>query len=149
LHKAALHGHLSVVTYLLSPAGKADVHAQDGDGWTALHNACSKVCSHCGYQLQLTVLQGYLDIVRFMCESAGAADQLESDDEQTVRGVDIRSKGGWTPLSESRFIILWMYYLQPPVNASSKGHLPVVLYLLTKQAADPMVRYILHFSTSH
>ncbi len=28
----------------------------------------------------------------------------------------------------------------PLVNASSKGHLPVVLYLLTKQQADPLVR---------
>jgi ankyrin repeat protein len=44
LHKAALNGHLSVVTYLLGPEAKADVHAQDADGWTALHNACSKVC---------------------------------------------------------------------------------------------------------
>lgn len=26
------------------------------------------------------------------------------------------------------------------VNAASKGHLPVVLYLLTKQAANPLVR---------
>lgn len=26
------------------------------------------------------------------------------------------------------------------MNAASKGHLPVVLYLLTKQAADPLVR---------
>lgn len=26
------------------------------------------------------------------------------------------------------------------VNAASKGHLPVVLYLLTKQNADPLVR---------
>ncbi len=41
LHKAALHGHLSIVTYLL--ADRADVQAQDADGWTALHNACSKV----------------------------------------------------------------------------------------------------------
>jgi ankyrin repeat protein len=40
LHKAALNGHLAVVTYLLK---KADVHARDADGWTALHNACSKV----------------------------------------------------------------------------------------------------------
>jgi hypothetical protein len=78
-----------------------------------------------------------------MCESAGAADQLESDDQQTVRGVDIKSKGGWTPLSESRFIISWICYLQPLVNAASKGHLPVVLYLLTKQAADPMARHAL------
>ena len=41
LHKAALHGHLAIVTYLLPD--RADVHAQDADGWTALHNACSKV----------------------------------------------------------------------------------------------------------
>lgn len=26
------------------------------------------------------------------------------------------------------------------VNAASKGHLPVVMYLLSKQAADPLVR---------
>ncbi|CAE6357017.1 unnamed protein product [Rhizoctonia solani] len=109
LHKAALNGHLSVVAYLLGAEAKADVHAQDADGWTALHNACSK---------------GYLDIVRHLCESAGAADQIESADQRTIRGVDIKSKGGWTPL----------------MNAASKGHLPVVLYLLTKQAADPMIR---------
>lgn len=43
LHKATLNGHLPVIRYLVS-AG-ADVHAQDGDGWTPLHNACSKVQS--------------------------------------------------------------------------------------------------------
>ena len=41
LHKAALNGHMSIVQYLLPD--KADVHARDADGWTALHNACSKV----------------------------------------------------------------------------------------------------------
>jgi hypothetical protein len=41
-----------------------------------------------------------------------------------VRGVDFRNKGGWTPL----------------MNAASKGHLPVVMYLLSKKAADPLVR---------
>ncbi|KAJ6599189.1 hypothetical protein DFH09DRAFT_28203 [Mycena vulgaris] len=76
LHKAALHGHLPIVKYLLPD--RADVNARDADGWTALHNACSK---------------GYLDIVRWLCESGGAADQHDG-----VRGVDARSKGGWTPL---------------------------------------------------
>ncbi|KAJ7591175.1 hypothetical protein C8J56DRAFT_1003730 [Mycena floridula] len=88
LHKAALNGHLPIIMYLLPV--KADVHARDADGWTALHNACSKVTT-------------------------------ESDG---VRGVDIRSQGGWTPL----------------MNAASKGHLPVVLYLLNKQSANPLVR---------
>lgn len=41
LHKAALHGQHRIIQYLLPD--KADVHAQDADGWTALHNACSKV----------------------------------------------------------------------------------------------------------
>lgn len=44
LHKAALHGHLAIIVYLLSlPIGSVDVHARDADGWTPLHNACSKV----------------------------------------------------------------------------------------------------------
>lgn len=30
------------MNYLLPE--RADVHARDADGWTALHNACSKVC---------------------------------------------------------------------------------------------------------
>ncbi|EEB92332.1 hypothetical protein MPER_09176, partial [Moniliophthora perniciosa FA553] len=76
LHKAALNGYLHIIKYLLPD--RADVHARDADGWTALHNACSK---------------GYLDIVRWLCEVGGAANQLNG-----VRGVDMRSKGGWTPL---------------------------------------------------
>jgi ankyrin repeat protein len=45
LHKAALNGHLSVVAYLVGEG--AEVNAKDGDGWTALHNACSKVIAEC------------------------------------------------------------------------------------------------------
>jgi len=41
LHKAALNGHLDIIKYLLPD--RADVHAKDADGWTALHNAASKV----------------------------------------------------------------------------------------------------------
>ena len=33
-----------------------------------------------------------------------------------------------------------MSNLRFPVNASSKGHLPIVLYLLTEQNADPLIR---------
>ncbi|KAJ7507672.1 ankyrin repeat-containing domain protein [Mycena galericulata] len=86
LHKAALNGHLPIIKYLLP--GKADVNAKDADGWTALHNACSK---------------GYLDIVRWLCESGGAADENDG-----VRGVDVRSKGGWTPLSKSHYPRCWL-----------------------------------------
>ena len=32
---------MSIIKYLLER--KVDVHARDADGWTALHNACSKV----------------------------------------------------------------------------------------------------------
>ncbi|KAG6817214.1 hypothetical protein H0H87_011572 [Tephrocybe sp. NHM501043] len=122
LHKAALNGHLSIIKYLLPD--RADVHARDADGWTALHNACSK---------------GYLGIVRWLCEDGGAASL--SDD---VSGIDSRSKDGWTPLSMPWHLVFVVQSLSDitssTVNASSKGHLPVVLYLLWKQGANPLVR---------
>lgn len=79
---------------------KADVHARDADGWTALHNACSKVCGghfscNVTWRSRYFLQQGYLDVVRWLCEDGGAASQSDS-----IRGVDIRSKGGWTPLSK-------------------------------------------------
>ncbi|KAF9008931.1 ankyrin repeat-containing domain protein [Cyathus striatus] len=67
---------MSIISYLLP--SKADVHALDADGWTALHNACSK---------------GYLDIVKWLCERGGATATIDD-----VPGVDVRSKDGWTPL---------------------------------------------------
>ncbi|KAJ3517969.1 hypothetical protein NLJ89_g163 [Agrocybe chaxingu] len=119
LHKAALNGHISIIQYLLPR--KADVHARDGDGWTALHNACSKVCYGALrlVSVLMVITKGYLDIVRWLCEKGGATSTVGD-----VPGVDIRSKDGWTPL----------------MNAASKGHLPVVLYLLTKQHANPLIR---------
>ena len=36
-----MNNHLPIVKYLVP--GKVDVHASDADGWTALHNASSKV----------------------------------------------------------------------------------------------------------
>lgn len=71
----------------------------------------------------MTFYQGYLDIVKWLCERGGAADVVHLP-TGSVGGVDRKAKCGWTPL----------------MNAASKGHLPVVLYLLTKQAADPLVR---------
>lgn len=42
---------------------------------------------------------------------------------------------GRLPLSSPLFLVTLF-----TVNAASKGHLPVVMYLLSKQAADPLVR---------
>ncbi|KAG8746412.1 hypothetical protein FRC10_005123 [Ceratobasidium sp. 414] len=143
LHAASSRGRLAVVRWLVEECG-AMTDLEDKEGETSLHKAAlhghlsvvtyllspdGKADVHAQDGDGWTALhnacsKGYLDIVRFMCESAGAADQLESVDERTIRGVDIKSRGGWTPL----------------MNAASKGHLPVVLYLLTKQAADPMIR---------
>jgi len=47
------------------------------------------------HQLPRTFSKGYLDIVRWLCERGGAAGSVTG-----VPGVDTRSKGGWTPLSE-------------------------------------------------
>ena len=56
LHKAALNGHLPIITYLLPE--KSDVHAKDADGWTALHNACSKVCDRGFYWSYRVLISG-------------------------------------------------------------------------------------------
>jgi hypothetical protein len=48
-----------------------------------------------------TFRKGYLDIVRWLCEQGGAAVPVNG-----VRGVDTRSKGGWTPLSEFGWITI-------------------------------------------
>jgi len=46
----------------------------------------------------LTGWQGYLDVVRWLCESGGAAAVTETT-AGSVRGVDRKaSSGGWTPL---------------------------------------------------
>lgn len=100
VHKAALNGHLNVVQYLLPE--RADVHCQDADGWTALHNACSK---------------GYLDIVRWLCESGGAAEKTDD-----VPGVDVRAKGGWTPLSKPN-PLCYELLLTPSSERGVKGTL--------------------------
>lgn len=88
-------GKMSSLTYLLI-AG-ADANADDSDGWTPLHNACSR---------------GYLDIVKFLVETAGAS--------LTMQG----GRGKWTPL----------------MNAASNGHLPIVRYLISKHNVDPLQR---------
>lgn len=69
LHKAALAGKLPALTFLLSAGASAN--CVDGDGWTPLHNACSR---------------GYLDIAKVLVENAGAT-------------VDVKGgRGAWTPL---------------------------------------------------
>jgi len=111
VHKAALNGHLKVVQYLLPE--RADVHCQDADGWTALHNACSK---------------GYLDIVRWLCESGGAAEEVDG-----VSGVDVRSKGGWTPLSKSKTYFVIHVYSFPPSSERSIEGTPARSFVLIEQ----------------
>ncbi|KAK0550312.1 hypothetical protein OC846_003022 [Tilletia horrida] len=69
LHKAALTGRLPVCTFLL--ANDASPEAPDSDGWTPLHNACSR---------------GYLDIVRLLVEQAEASVNTATEPR------------GWTPL---------------------------------------------------
>ncbi len=91
-----------------------------------------------GFLLRLpapTSTKGYLDIVRWLCEEGGAATSVNG-----VSGVDVRSKGGWTPLSTLGCYMCYSNTERCLVNAASKGHLPVVLYLLTKQSANPLVR---------
>jgi hypothetical protein len=56
-----------------------------------------------------TLVQGYLDIVRWLCEHGGAATPIDE-----ALGVDTQSKGGWTPLSAYHFSILLRHVLILP-----------------------------------
>lgn len=62
-------GKLPALTFLVSSGASAN--CIDGDGWTPLHNACSK---------------GYLDIVKMLIETADAPADVKG------------GRGGWTPL---------------------------------------------------
>lgn len=136
LHKAALNGHMSIIQYLL--ANKADVHARDADGWTALHNACSKVsylskhfrgAPHPFSRGILTLYDGSVKAVALRMKWVGYAVLTFAIKEAGLLSV------GRLPFSSPSFSTTLF-----TVNAASKGHLPVVMYLLSKQAADPLVR---------
>ena len=63
--------------------------------------------------------KGFLDIVRYLVEDAGAS-------------IDAQSKHGYSALSESRFSVPARQILMLPVlqvNAASKGNLPIVIFL--------------------
>jgi hypothetical protein len=47
------------------------------------------------------IFQGYLDIVKWLCEKGGVADIVPSSEEAglPVTGINRKSVGGWTPLS--------------------------------------------------
>lgn len=67
----------------------------DGPHYTTRVRRYVKI-SYCQRYAPLNpVMQGYLDIVRWLCEKGGATAELDG-----APGVDVRSKGGWTPLSE-------------------------------------------------
>lgn len=44
--------------------------------------------------------QGYLDIVKWLCEKGGAAEVASSENGRPVTGINRKSVGGWTPLSQ-------------------------------------------------
>lgn len=74
--------------------------------------------------------KGFLDIVRFLVEDAGAS-------------IDAQSKHGYSALSEfsTRHLVCCddSNPRSPTVNAASKGNLPIVLFL-TKRGGSPLLR---------
>lgn len=101
-----------MVQYLLLK--KANLHHKDKDGWTALHNACSR---------------GNLPIVRMLVERGAR--------------VDVQNKTGHTPLSKWIILSRMCYQIfisYVIVNAASKGHVSVVEYLLEEADANPLIK---------
>lgn len=99
--------------YLLD--SNANIHQKDKDGWTALHNACSR---------------GYFRIVRLLVERKAK--------------VDARSKMGHTPLSKFYMFCSRQKknidYNLSIVNAASKGYMSIVEYLLDEAHANPLIK---------
>ncbi|RUS22788.1 hypothetical protein BC937DRAFT_86930 [Endogone sp. FLAS-F59071] len=81
LLKASYSGHMSVVRFLVVNY-KANIHQKDKDGWTALHNACSrghndivKFLVGAGAKVNVHInaaSKGYLEIVDYLLYEANA-----------------------------------------------------------------------------
>ncbi|KAH9179488.1 hypothetical protein EDB89DRAFT_1841289 [Lactarius sanguifluus] len=98
--------------------------ASSRTGLTALHASASR---------------GYLDIVKWLVESCGAIPDLEDKEGET----SLHKAALHGRLRVVQFLVSSdadVHAQDADVNAASKGHLPVVLYLLTKQSANPLVR---------
>jgi ankyrin repeat protein len=88
LHKAALHAHIPVLSYLLADR-RMSPFGPDREGFTALHGACSR---------------GHVEVVNILLErGAGGYDPEEELGDSRQRGLDRQAKAGWTPLSQSRW----------------------------------------------
>lgn len=73
VHVAAYKGNASILRLLIDASSESPLEAAqaaDSDGWTALHNACSR---------------GWLDIVKYLVQDVGV-------------DINVRSKLGYTPL---------------------------------------------------
>lgn len=113
LLKGAYNGHDDIVAILIEKY-YADVSHQDKDGWSALHNACSR--NHAG--IASLLLDHHADI-------------------------DILSKMGHTPLSKILLAVAdienAMADIPHSVNASAKGNVPMVTFLLENNA-NPLIK---------
>ncbi|KAI9319036.1 hypothetical protein BX666DRAFT_1922474, partial [Dichotomocladium elegans] len=107
LLKASYGGHYHVVQYLLSK--NADIHHKDKDGWTALHNACSRgslpivrkllqfgsqvnVQNKTGHTPLINAAsKGHVSVVEYLLDEAGANPLIKNNFQEAAYDVSAAS----------------------------------------------------------
>ena len=162
LHAASKGGHLACVRYLLSvPGVTAAINAVDALGWSAVwyaagwgHVEVMKALVEAGANaaiadddgwtaLHAASLGGHLACVQYLLSVPGVVAAIDAADEDGWTAVRFAARGGHVEVVKAlveagaNAAAADRVGLTPLHSASSSGHLPCVVYLLSVPGVDP------------